>query len=72
MVHLPGVAVHLGGLSGLVGDPVVDTGAGLWFDAASFTVRHHPRRTHAAGDAACGHLEERKHLPLPRSSDINY
>lgn len=59
VIHLPGVAVQLGGLSRLVGDAVVNTGTGLWLNAASLTVRYHPRWTHTAGDTPCGHLEKR-------------
>lgn len=62
VVHQPGVAVHFGGLSRLVGEAVVKTGTGLWLDTASFTIRYHPRWTHTARDAPCAHLEKRSNI----------
>lgn len=57
MIHIPGVAVHPGGLSRVVGDAIVNTGTGLWLDAVPFTIRYHPRWTHATRHTPCGHLE---------------
>jgi len=62
VIYLPGVAVHIGGLSRLVRDTVVNTGTGLWLNAAAFTVKHHPRWTHTAGHARRGHLQNRSYL----------
>lgn len=59
VIHLPGVAVHHGGLSRLVGNTVVKAWTGLWLEAASFTIRHHPRWTHTARNARRGHLKNR-------------
>lgn len=59
VIHLPSVAVHLSGLSRLVGDAVVITRTGLWLDAASITIRYHSRWTQTARNTPCGHLEKR-------------
>lgn len=57
VLHLPGVAVHVDGLSRLVGDPIMITGTVRWLDAATFAIRNHPRWTHTAGNTPCAHLQ---------------